>query len=94
MTIINNRKAPRGFSGNVISNKMEKTVVVQVVRLVAHPLYGKVVRRITKVKAHDEGNRCQIGDRVKLIPTRPLSKDKFWRVSEILDVKGRAVSPS
>lgn len=94
MTRIQNRKTPRGFYGSVISNKMDKTVVVQVVRLVAHPLYRKVVRRITKVKAHDEGNRCQIGDRVRLIQTRPLSKEKSWRVSEVMSVKDRAVGPS
>ena len=71
---------------------MDKTVVVKLVRLVAHPLYGKVVRRITKVKAHDETNRCRIGDRVKLILSRPLSKDKCWRVSEIISSKGRATT--
>lgn len=94
MNITNSRKTPRGVYGNVISDKMEKTVVVQLVRLVAHPLYGKVVRRITKVKAHDEKNRCRIGDRVKLILTRPLSKDKCWRVSEILSEKDRLTSQS
>ena len=71
---------------------MDKTVVVQIVRLVAHPLYGKVVRRITKVKAHDEKNQCRIGDRVKLILARPLSKDKCWRVSEIISSKGRVTT--
>lgn len=76
------RSNPRGIIGSVVSNKMEKTVVVEVVRLVSHPLYGKVVRRITRFKAHDEGNRCQVGARVRLIPTRPLSKDKHWRVAE------------
>ena len=78
------RKKPKYFFGSVVSNKMEKTVVVAVTRQVAHPLYGKIVRRITRLKAHDEGNRCQIGDRVRLAPTRPLSKDKHWRVEEIL----------
>ena len=68
---------------------MDKTVVVQIIRLVAHPLYGKVVRRITKVKAHDEKNQCRIGDRVKLILARPLSKNKCWRVCEITSSKGR-----
>ena len=87
MTMMNNRKSRRGCYGKVVSDKMDKTVVVQLVRLVAHPLYGKVVRRITKVKAHDEKNRCRIGDRVKLILTRPLSKDKCWRVSEIVSAK-------
>ena len=88
----NRRKTPRGFFGNVVSDKMDKTVVVQIVRLVAHPLYGKVVRRISKVKAHDENNRCRIGDRVKLIRTRPLSKDKSWRVSEILSSEDRVTA--
>lgn len=92
MKIQNNRKTPRGFYGNVVSDKMDKTVVVQIIRLVAHPLYGKVVRRITKVKAHDEKNQCRIGDRVKLILGRPLSKDKSWRVSEIISSKGRATT--
>jgi len=93
MNKLNNRKTPRGFYGNVVSDKMDKTVVVQIIRLVAHPLYGKVVRRITKVKAHDEKNQCRIGDRVKLILGRPLSKDKCWRVAEIISSKGRATTP-
>jgi small subunit ribosomal protein S17 len=92
MKIMNSRKTPRGFYGNVVSDKMDKTVVVQIVRLTAHPLYGKVVRRITKVKAHDEKNRCRIGDRVKLILARPLSKEKCWKVSEIISSKGRATA--
>ena len=78
------RRKPKDFFGKVVSNKMEKSVVVAVVRLVSHPLYGKVVRRITKLKAHDEGNKCQVGDRVKLIPSKPLSKGKHWRITEIL----------
>ena len=86
---MNNRKPPRESYGNVVSDKMDKTVVVQIVRLVAHPLYGKVVRRIRKVKAHDEKNQCRIGDRVKLIMARPFSKDKCWKVSEIISSKGR-----
>ena len=86
------KKKPRESVGKVVSNRMEKTVVVAVVRLVSHPLYGKVVRRITKLKAHDEGNRCRIGDRVKMIPTRPLSKGKHWRVTEIVTTDGRPVS--
>ena len=71
--------------GNVISNKMNKTVVVSVDRFVKHPFYGKVMRRVTKLKAHDEENRCQIGDRVKLIETRPISKEKHWRVVQIME---------
>lgn len=73
--------------GNVISNKMDKTVVVAVERFVRHPVYQKVQRRVTKLKAHDEGNTCKVGDRVKIIETRPISKEKHWRVLEIV---GRA----
>jgi small subunit ribosomal protein S17 len=75
----------REWFGNVISNKMNKTVVVSVDRFVKHPFYGKVMRRVTKLKAHDEENRCQIGDRVKLIETRPISKEKHWRVVQIME---------
>jgi small subunit ribosomal protein S17 len=75
---------PRAKFGNVISNKMNKTVVVAVERLVPHPVYSKFIRRITKLKAHDEENRCQVGDRVRLIETRPISKEKHWRVVEIM----------
>lgn len=70
--------------GRVISDKMEKTVVVEVERLVRHPKYGKMIRRRTKVKAHDEENRCRVGDLVNLMETRPLSREKRWRVVEIL----------
>ena len=79
------RNKKKDFDGYVVSSQMEKTVVVAVVRRVTHPLYGKVIRRITKLKAHDEGNRCKVGDRVKLIPTRPLSKTKHWRVTQIVN---------
>lgn len=75
----------RASYGKVISDKMQKTVVVAVSRSVPHPLYGKVVRRVTKLKAHDEKNACRIGDRVKIVETKPLSKDKHWRVAEILE---------
>lgn len=71
--------------GFVVSNKMQKTVVVAVGRSVLHPIYKKMLRRVTKLKAHDEGNQCQIGDRVKLVPTRPMSKDKNWRVAQIME---------
>jgi small subunit ribosomal protein S17 len=74
--------------GKVVSNKMNKTVVVAVERSVVHPMYRKVLRRVTKFKAHDEQNQCQIGDRVRMIETRPISKEKHWRVVEILE-KGR-----
>jgi small subunit ribosomal protein S17 len=68
---------------------MDKTVVVAVSRVVRHPFYRKILRRITKLKAHDEKNECKVGDRVKLIETRPISKDKHWRVVQIVE-RGRA----
>lgn len=71
--------------GVVISDKMDKTVVVVVNRLVLHPVYKKYVRKRTKVKAHDEKNECHIGDKVLLIESRPLSKEKRWRVKEIVE---------
>ena len=74
----------RQVNGVVISNKMEKTVVVQVERLVKHPLYKKYIRRRNKFMAHDTENACQIGDRVEITESRPLSKTKRWRVSRIL----------
>ena len=70
--------------GTVVSDKMQKTVVVEIARLVRHQGYGKMIRRKTRVKAHDEANSCHEGDRVQLMETRPLSKDKRWRVVEIL----------
>ena len=71
--------------GIVTSDKMDKTVVVSVKDRVKHPLYGKSVNRTLKVKAHDETNQCGIGDRVMIMETRPLSKDKRWRVCEIIE---------
>ena len=71
--------------GTVKSNKMDKTVVVAVETSVSHGVYGKTVKRTYKVKAHDEENACQIGDKVKVMETRPLSKDKRWRVVEIME---------
>lgn len=71
--------------GTVTSNKMDKTVVVSVQTNVKHPMYGKIVKRTYKLKAHDEQNECQIGDKVKVMETRPLSKDKRWRVVEIIE---------
>ena len=76
------RKVREGF---VVSDKMDKTVVVAVEDRVKHPLYGKVMRRTSKLKAHDENNACDIGDRVLLMETRPLSATKRWRVVEILE---------
>jgi small subunit ribosomal protein S17 len=72
-------------TGVVVSHKMDKTVVVSVAHTKSHPLYGKIQRSETKVKAHDEGNECGIGDRVEITETRPLSKTKRWRVSKILE---------
>ena len=71
--------------GRVISNKMDKTIVVAVENNVKHPLYGKIVKKTYKLKAHDEKNECNIGDTVKVMETRPLSKDKRWRLVEIME---------
>ncbi|MDO4976031.1 MAG: 30S ribosomal protein S17 [Eubacteriales bacterium] len=71
--------------GLVTSDKMDKTVVVSVTDNVKHPLYNKIVKRTYKLKAHDENNECKIGDRVKVMETRPLSKDKRWRLVEIIE---------
>ena len=71
--------------GKVVSNKMDKTIVVAIEDRVKHPLYKKIVNRTYKLKAHDEANECNIGDRVKVMETRPLSKDKRWRLVEIID---------
>ena len=71
--------------GTVKSNKMDKTVVVAVETKTSHGIYGKTVKRTYKLKAHDEENVCQIGDKVKVMETRPLSKDKRWRVVEVLE---------
>ena len=71
--------------GSVVSNKMQKTVVVAVSRSVIHPVYRKVLKRVTRLKAHDESGQCKVGDRVKIIQTRPLSKDKNWRVVQIME---------
>ena len=71
--------------GRVVSDKMDKTIVVAVEDFVRHPLYGKAVKRTKKFKAHDELNTCQIGDKVRIMETRPLSKDKRWRLVEIVE---------
>ncbi len=71
--------------GLVTSDKMEKTVVVSVVDNVKHPLYGKIMKKTYKLKAHDEENKCGVGDKVLVMETRPLSKDKRWRVVEIIE---------
>ena len=72
-------------TGKVVSNKMQKTIVVAVEDHVKHPLYNKIVKRTYKLKAHDENNECNIGDTVKVMETRPLSKDKRWRLVEIIE---------
>ena len=71
--------------GKVVSDKMDKTVVVAIEDRVAHPLYGKIVKRTYRLKAHDEMNECGVGDIVRVMETRPLSKDKRWRVVEIVE---------
>ncbi len=77
-------KRRKEATGTVISDKMDKTVVVAVENFVKHPLYDKTVKRTSKLKAHDEKNECTIGDIVRVIETRPLSKDKRWRLVEII----------
>ena len=72
-------------TGKVVSDKMDKTIVVAVADNVRHPLYNKIVKRTYKVKAHDENNECKIGDTVRVMETRPLSKDKRWRLVEIIE---------
>ncbi|MBR2742935.1 MAG: 30S ribosomal protein S17 [Clostridia bacterium] len=71
--------------GMVVSDKMDKTVVVAIVDSVKHPLYKKIVKRTYKLKAHDENNECRVGDKIKVMETRPLSKDKRWRLVEIIE---------
>ena len=71
--------------GRVVSNKMDKTIVVAVEDSVKHPLYKKIIKRTVKLKAHDENNECTIGDRVRVMETRPLSKEKRWRLVEVIE---------
>lgn len=71
--------------GKVVSDKMDKTVVVAIEDSVKHPLYKKIIKRTVKLKAHDENNECKIGDRVRVMETRPLSKEKRWRLVEIIE---------
>ncbi len=79
------RPTRKGRQGKVVSDKMQKTVVVAIERRVPHPVYGKMVTRTTRLKAHDEENSAKVGDVVRITETRPLSKDKRWRVVEILE---------
>ena len=71
--------------GKVVSNKMDKTAVVAIENSVKHPLYNKIIKRTIKFKVHDENNECNVGDRVRIMETRPLSKDKRWRLVEIIE---------
>ena len=71
--------------GRVVSDKMDKTIVLAIEDSVKHPLYKKVIKRTVRLKAHDENNECRVGDRVRVMETRPLSKDKRWRVVEIIE---------
>lgn len=81
----NERNLRKTRVGVVSSDKMDKTIVVSVETLVEHPLYKKRIKRTTKFKAHDEQNQCKVGDKVRIAETRPLSKDKRWRVVEIIE---------
>ena len=83
MAVDRNRR--KTIVGIVTSHKMDKTIVVTVEDFVRHSLYGKAVKRTKKIKAHDENNECQIGDKVRIMETRPLSKDKRWRLVEIME---------
>ena len=83
---MSDRNLRKTRTGVVVSDKMDKTVVVAIVDNVRHPLYKKIVKRTVKLKAHDENNECRVGDRVSLMETRPLSKDKRWRVVEIIEM--------
>ncbi len=78
----NNRKVREGI---VVSDKMDKSIVIKVERKMKHPIYGKFLKRSTKFMAHDEKNDCHIGDRVRIMETRPLSKNKCWRLVEIIE---------
>ena len=79
------RNLRKTMVGTVVSDKMDKTIVVAVETSVRHPMYGKTVKRTYKLKAHDEENSCKVGDKVKVMETRPLSKDKRWRLVEVLE---------
>ena len=80
-----NAKNQRQLTGKVVSDKMDKTVVVAIERRVPHPVYGKMVTKTTRLKAHDEANSAKVGDTVRIVETRPLSKDKRWRLLEIVE---------
>ena len=80
-----NRNLRKTRVGKVVSDKMDKTIVVAIEDNVVHPMYGKVMKRTTKFKVHDENNECGIGDKVEIMETRPLSKDKRWRLVQIIE---------
>ena len=80
-----NRNLRKTNVGMVVSDKMDKTVVVAIKDNVKHPLYKKIIKRTVRIKAHDENNACGVGDRVMIMETRPMSKDKHWRVTEIIE---------
>ena len=81
----NRTRVEHSATGKVVSNKMDKTVTVRLERNLKHPLYGKYIRRSSKVHAHDEANDCNEGDTVRIIPDRPLSKNKSWKVVEVVE---------
>jgi small subunit ribosomal protein S17 len=82
---VSDRNIRKTEVGKVVSNKMDKTIVVAIEDSVKHPLYKKVIRRTVKLKAHDENNECSVGDRVRVMETRPLSKEKRWRLVAIIE---------
>ena len=82
---MNERNLRKTRTGYVVSDKMDKTVVIAIKDNVKHPLYDKIIKKTVKLKAHDENNACGVGDRVLVMETRPLSKDKHWRVVEIIE---------
>ncbi len=79
------RKLRKARTGKVVSDKMDKTIVVELQDNIRHPLYKKIIKRTSKLKVHDENNECNIGDRVRIMETRPLSKDKRWRLVKIIE---------
>jgi small subunit ribosomal protein S17 len=82
---VSDRNIRKTEVGKVVSNKMDKTIVVAVEDSVKHPIYKKIIKRTVRLKAHDEKNECSVGDRVRVMETRPLSKDKRWRLVKILE---------
>lgn len=89
MTQLETRSQRKTRVGEVVSDKMDKTAVVAVTRLVRHALYGRFVKKTSRFKVHDEKNECQVGDIVKIMETRPLSKDKRWRLIEVMKKSAR-----